>query len=411
MTRRPWTTVALPAAVTSVRSMLSDEERQYLTWLTAERYEGWGAIVELGVWLGSSSVALAEGLRRSGATAIIRSFDLFRWEEYMAEAVSTELKPGDDFLPLYLRETSAYAPQIQARKVDLMTCSWDGGPIEMLFVDSAKTWELTNAILNGFGPHLVPGRSRVVLQDFRYHFAHCLPLIFDSRPDVWKQVEDVESGSTVTFMPLRPLFGRGGITADYAEDSFPLASADHLLKSRIAREEPAAAAQLKAMLYRKYLIDGPMDEARRLREELLAGGFDASEMKVLEDIEYILHPRAFAAMEQGDYAAARAIAERCLAVPGKRTAYSLNLLGFALLRSGERAGAERTFDEILTMAPGFPSAVLARVELALEDGRVEDAAAGARDVLDAQPADELTIQWATNLLARASTPTAPDDAG
>ena len=170
---------------------------------------------------------------------------------------------------------------------------------EILFVDSAKTWDLTNAILNGFGRHLVPGRSRIVLQDFPFHWAHCLPPIFDSRPDVWQQVEDVEIGATVTLMPLKPLYGPSGIDTNYSEESFPLASADHLLRSRMAREEGRNRQHLLGAFYRKFPIDGPVEETRTLRAEVLAGGIEESELKAAENIESILLPRGWRALEQG----------------------------------------------------------------------------------------------------------------
>ena len=56
----PWAELSLPPEITKMRSMLSHEEKQYLVWLTAVKFEGWGAIVDLGPWLGSSA-ALAEG--------------------------------------------------------------------------------------------------------------------------------------------------------------------------------------------------------------------------------------------------------------------------------------------------------------------------------------------------------------
>ena len=75
--KRPWKRLSLPDSVTRVKSLLGPEEQQYLTWLTSEKYQGWGAIVELGAWLGSSSVCLAEGLRRCGSDAKIHTFDRF----------------------------------------------------------------------------------------------------------------------------------------------------------------------------------------------------------------------------------------------------------------------------------------------------------------------------------------------
>jgi predicted O-methyltransferase YrrM len=231
----PWIHLSLPSELTKIRAMLSHGERQYLTWLTAERFEGWGAIVDLGPWLGASSAMLAEGLKRQGKKDKVFSFDLFTWDpSYMDAKAHENLKAGDDFRHLAVREVGDYISWIEFEKRDLMNTSWEGGPIEILFVDAAKTWELTNAIFRGFGPHLVPGRSRVVLQDFRHHGTHWLPLIFDSRPDIWKEVEGVEDGHTVTFIPLRPLDGPAGVHPDYAEESFPLASAEELFRRRMA---------------------------------------------------------------------------------------------------------------------------------------------------------------------------------
>ena len=403
-TARPWRNTILPPEITAVPTMLSVEERQYLIWLTETKYEGWGAIAELGAFLGSSSVALAEGLRRKGSKAKIRAFDLFLWDHHMTEAVGSLCKDGDDFLPIYLRETAAYAPWIEAQKLDLMDASWSEGPIEILFVDSAKTWDLTNAILKVFGGHLVPGRSRVVLQDFRYPWAHCLPLIFDSRPDVWKQVEDLHHGTTVTFMPLKPLDGPCGIERNYAEESFPLASAEHLFKTRMAKEEPQNRKYILRALYRKYLLDGPLDQALKLREEIVAAGIPDADLKVLDDVTYAvgtyLHPRGWKAFDSGDYQRAREIGERCLALPGEATIYSRILLGFSLLRLGDIAGAKRELEMIVAQSPQLLQARFLRVEIAIEEGRRGDAAREALEILQSGP-EESTIHWALCDLFRA----------
>jgi tetratricopeptide (TPR) repeat protein len=400
MNLRPWEKVPPAPAVDRVRSMLSDQEKRYLTWLASEKYEGWGAIVELGVWLGSSSAALAEGLRRNGRTDKIYSFDRFVWEDYMAAVASEDLKPGDDFLPLYLREIGEYRPWIEARKIDLLDYSWTGGPIEILFVDSAKTWDLTNAILKGFGPYLVPERSRVVLQDFRFPYAHCLPLIFDSRPDVWKQVEDIADSHTVTFMPLRPLFGRGGIQADYSEESFPLASAGHLLRNRIAREGGPIGRSLFGSLYRKYLIDGPLDEARKIRQQVLAAGIAESDLRAAED-PGILASRGWSAYQAGNYQAAREAAERWLSISNRKNVNTLTVLAFSCLRLGDRNSAEQAMKELRAIDPAYAPGKLFRAELAIRDRCYELAETEVLEVLKAQPRDETTIRWALNLLTQA----------
>lgn len=397
---RPWKEITLAPAVNQIRSMLADDEKQYLTWLTSEKYEGWGAIVELGVWLGSSSAALAEGLRRRGSKAKIQSFDRFVWEDYMSAAASVDLKQGDDFLPHYWREIGDYHSWIEARKIDLLEYSWTGGPIEILFVDSAKNWDLTNAILKGFGPHLEPERSRVVLQDFRFPYAHCLPLIFDSRPDVWKQVEAIDDSHTVTFMPLKPLFGRCGIETCYSEESFPLASAEHLLRSRMTRESISTRGSLLGALYRKYLIDGSIEGARKLKQEVIAAGINESDLRSAED-PHIVVTRGWAAYNAGDYQSARTAAERWLSIATHRSINILTLLGFSCLRSGDLPAAEQTMKEVSALDGDYAPGRLFRAELAIRKGRHEEAASEALAVLRTAPSDETTIRWSLNLLTQA----------
>src|SRR5215467_6101531 len=275
--KRPWKGVSLPESVSRVKSLLAPEEQQYLTWLTSEKYQGWGAIVELGAWLGSSSVCLAEGLRRCGSEAKIHTFDRFEWDTSVNGTAGMDMKAGTDFLPLYLDAITAYASSIDVKKLDLMGYVWEDGPIELLFIDSAKTWDLTSSVLRGFGTALVPERSRIVLQDFRYPWAHCLPLIFDSRPDVWEQVEDVDHGTTVTFTTLKPLFDACGIHEHYSEEAFPFSAAARVLGQRLARERGDSRRYISHMLYRKCLIDGPFDEASRMRAQIIAEGANAEQ--------------------------------------------------------------------------------------------------------------------------------------
>jgi tetratricopeptide (TPR) repeat protein len=391
-TSNPWKTLSLPPELTRIRSMLSHEEKQYLIWLTAEKFEGWGAIVDLGPWLGSSSAALAEGLKRQGKQNKIFSLDLFRWEPSYMEAIAHEnLKEGDDFLSLFVREIGDYAGWVEPQKKDLMSYAWNGGPIEILFVDAAKTWELTNAIFKGFGSHLVPGRSRVVLQDFRHHTTHWLPLIFDSRPDMWMEIEAVEDGWTVTFTPLKPLFGPAGIQTDYSEKAFPLESVHQIFRNRISRESPRNQGMILRTLYRICLADGPPDEARQVRQELLAGGATAAELSEIEDIAFILVPRGWKAYECEDYITARTLAERCLTGKDQRPVYAVALLGMSLLRLGDLEGARVCIEEVVARLPDFLTARLYRAELAIAEGGYRRAETEALGVLKSRDRDEGTI--------------------
>ena len=62
-----------------VPGQISSGESRYLYWLISEGYTGSGAIVELGTWLGKSTIHLAAGLRDSGYKGTLFSYDNFIW--------------------------------------------------------------------------------------------------------------------------------------------------------------------------------------------------------------------------------------------------------------------------------------------------------------------------------------------
>ncbi len=39
---------------------------------------------------------------------------------------------------------------------DVVEIGWAGGPIDVLFLDLLKTWEINDAVLHDFFPHVVP---------------------------------------------------------------------------------------------------------------------------------------------------------------------------------------------------------------------------------------------------------------
>ncbi len=63
-----------------IPGMSSVAEGRYLYWLTSRGYTGCGAVVEIGPWLGRSTVHLAAGLRDSGHHDVLHTFDRFVWD-------------------------------------------------------------------------------------------------------------------------------------------------------------------------------------------------------------------------------------------------------------------------------------------------------------------------------------------
>ena len=168
----------------TVDGLISAAEQRYLYWLTSSMYAEEGAVVELGSWFGRSAIALGAGLRDSGRSTPLHCFDRFRWNPAFASSIKiadVRLPDGGDFIPYFLSNVLPVYPHVHATKTTIEELEWDGGPIEILFVDAPKTFaDLTKTLLV-FGPHLTVGRSLVVLQDF--FFTPAYPDFHDRRGD------------------------------------------------------------------------------------------------------------------------------------------------------------------------------------------------------------------------------------
>ena len=189
--------------------MLSIEERQLLAWLAAEHCTGAGAIVDGGCFLGGSTLALAEGVRanpRAGESARIDVFDLFEVEPYMVDLYfsGASLSAGDSFRGEFDRVTSEVADLLEVHEGDLGATGWDGRPIELLFVDIAKTWSLNDVVVSQFFPCLIPGRSVVVQQDYAFAFQPWVAITMEYLSDYFEPVAFAEYNSVV-FLCRRPV--------------------------------------------------------------------------------------------------------------------------------------------------------------------------------------------------------------
>jgi Methyltransferase domain len=157
--------------------MTSRQEQQWLRTYAARNYRGNGAIVDLGCFLGATTIAFAEGLalNRMAKCKRIHAYDLFTWNKgYEAWANGNEVEGlfpvGGSFLPEFLRRTEKWRRSIAVHEGDLRKAHWEHGPIEFLFIDAMKTPEVAAAIASEFFPHLVPGKGYVAHQDFPHCF-------------------------------------------------------------------------------------------------------------------------------------------------------------------------------------------------------------------------------------------------
>ncbi|MGC1676113.1 MAG: class I SAM-dependent methyltransferase [Candidatus Binataceae bacterium] len=204
MNAKPWLDPNAQAGSYAL-GMLGLEERKLLYQLARYTYTGEGAVVELGAFCGASTCCLAAGLKDNPRAAgrHVDSYDCFiANESYLVEFIRRQfgevLELGQSFDPIFRRATAEFADRIQVHAGDLLGQSWPSGvPIEILFVDVAKTLALSGKVLTEFVAHLTPGKSFVIHQDFYHPTAFYLPVVMDFLMDHFTIIEAGRDWSVV----------------------------------------------------------------------------------------------------------------------------------------------------------------------------------------------------------------------
>jgi hypothetical protein len=178
---KPWNQLLVDpeSDLFKVIGWLGEEERRCLCWLAKEVYTGAGLIVDGGSYLGASAYCLAEGLSQNRTASFakppIYAFDLFvALDEYVANDINEKVRPmalNDPYLDVFQRQTTKYFDLIKIFSGDICQYSMRNTPIEILFIDVAKTLEINQHLAKEFFPALIPSQSLVIQQDF-YHLWH-----------------------------------------------------------------------------------------------------------------------------------------------------------------------------------------------------------------------------------------------
>jgi hypothetical protein len=200
--RRPWGDVTLPPDAIGIPTMLSKAERRLLYSLARDYAPGEGAIVDAGCFLGGSSAALLAGLRDRATPWTgppVESYDLFRVEEFTIEKFFRDrsVRAGESFRPRYDAHVARFDVPHVVHEGDITEIGWSGGPIDVLFLDVLKSWEINDAVLRGFFPSLMPGRSVIVHQDYGWGDTPWIAITVELMRDSLALVDWMEWGSHV----------------------------------------------------------------------------------------------------------------------------------------------------------------------------------------------------------------------
>ena len=167
---RPWdaSDFTYPAEILDVPGMLSDSEKRMLFHLAASYYTGEGAIADMGAYLGGSTICFAAGLAAKGVDRpVLHSYDLFLLSDFELQRDFADHAPeGNRTRALFEHNLREHRHLLEVHEGDLLAFPWTHGPLELLFVDIAKSYRTFDHIVASYFPALIPGRSLVILQDY-----------------------------------------------------------------------------------------------------------------------------------------------------------------------------------------------------------------------------------------------------
>ena len=251
----------------TVRSMLSAFELALLYALAKDWYTGAGEIVDGGPLLGLSTYALAHGLavnaRPVSTRRRIYSFDLFLARDMGWHVEGSDSGTGS-VLDRFLEINREYLDSISISAGDLLDMRWDGKPIEVLFIDVAKTWDLNAWTLRNWYPALIPERSMVVHQDYVYFNQYWLALTMAWLSEYFDRCEEV-FGATVCFLNRSPIPAEK-LNTDLA--AFPLFEKVRLMEQAMRASSPSAREVLKCGLAYCMLEHGEIQEAHNILDSV-----------------------------------------------------------------------------------------------------------------------------------------------
>lgn len=204
--RLPWYCTDLPPQLSDGRGMIADDERRLLYVLAHDYFRDEGAIIDGGTFLGDSSMALGYGLKNRGFAPkkAIHAFDLFIIDEPSAQhhlppsdAPGHTIKGGDNIRFIYENRTREVSQYIEIHEGDVTKETWTGGPVEILFSDISKSWEINDYILQNWIPSLIPERGILIQQDQVQQYHVWVGITMEMLSDHFECLDYVRNSSMV----------------------------------------------------------------------------------------------------------------------------------------------------------------------------------------------------------------------
>ncbi|MBU1213218.1 MAG: class I SAM-dependent methyltransferase [Alphaproteobacteria bacterium] len=274
---KPWQSMELPAdaAILEPKGMVGPKERACYYWLGRNWLTDRGHIVDAGCFVGASTHCFAAGAADGGrrdlnGERLVHAFDYFKVvDKYVGEAITRDFRPigeGESYLDVFETQTKPYADMIKTYSGDFLAHRWHGAPIEILFIDIAKTAALNAHACCEFLPHLIPGHSVIIQQDY-YHCWH--PYIHISMEFLDDELELVDD-----HVPHQSAVWR--LTKPIPQEKIDRLAAYDLTKEErlslldriIAKASPTIKPMIEVVKAWQLCLDGDWEEAEQAHRKL-----------------------------------------------------------------------------------------------------------------------------------------------
>ena len=244
---RPWGRVNYDR-IGKLHALLHPEERKLMTWLASTVYTGAGEIVDAGAFLGGSAGCFAAGLRVNRNVARkdcrIHSYDLFRKGNWLPSKLAEwdARDEGQSTIDIYHDQLGENDYMSVAYPGDITERTWDGRKIEILMLDCSKTKALNDHCLRMFLPHLIPGESYLVHQDYAINSGlYWLHSTMYLLREYFEHLATVEFGGTTLFRCVKEITPETVEAVIAAQDEGPTALRDRAISVAAAIGQPKLA--------------------------------------------------------------------------------------------------------------------------------------------------------------------------
>jgi hypothetical protein len=194
---------------------------------------------------------------------LVHAYDYFKVvDAYVGAAIAAHFRPiktGESYLDIFSAQTSAYADMIRAYPGDFLGHVWPATPIEILFIDIAKTPELCAHAVGQFFPNLIPGQSVLVHQDYFHCWHPYIHIGMEYLDEEFELMHELVPHQSRVWRLVKPIPAEkiARLTADGLDRAMRMA----LLERLIRKSSPTCRPMIEVARLWQMCLDGDAEGA------------------------------------------------------------------------------------------------------------------------------------------------------